>query len=283
MAAEDLEPGPLCEDRRWQSNYSSCLSGWRSAASASRRGKTQTGFQTREEDAGREHTPSAHDCGCLFLRRGAQTLPSGRHELPLETITKSPKSKNTGSFITSEALSFNSSLFFFFLIPILQLWELSCLRPLALSEQRNGRGRKRGSTEAEREGSQSCKELKSLLETLVSLQTERQRRLELPLYLLSSLWFRAKVRPPPLCLVGCGLYTGSTDGLKALSDTKDSIFNFTVCQQQHQASKGIYSFLLCAVCRKVCYIFLSFSVNLTIIFLQCAGEAQKKKKGKEMT
>lgn len=35
MAAEDLDLGPPCEDRRWQSNYSVCQSGWRPAISAS--------------------------------------------------------------------------------------------------------------------------------------------------------------------------------------------------------------------------------------------------------
>lgn len=48
-------------------------------------------------------------------------------------------------------------------------------------------GRKTGLIEEEREGSQSCKKLKSLLETPVWLQTERRRRIDLLLYLLLSL------------------------------------------------------------------------------------------------
>lgn len=35
VAAEGLDPGPPCEDRRWQSNHSLCLGGWRPAISAS--------------------------------------------------------------------------------------------------------------------------------------------------------------------------------------------------------------------------------------------------------
>lgn len=41
MAAEDLDLGPPCEDRRWQSNYSVCQGGWRTANSASCRRKNK--------------------------------------------------------------------------------------------------------------------------------------------------------------------------------------------------------------------------------------------------
>lgn len=97
MAAEDLDRGPLREDRRWQSNYSSGLSGRRSAASASCAGKTQTGFQLREEAVGLQHTHT-HLCSHVWL-----LVPPLRstNEVGVVTITKSPEAKTQVHLVIS--------------------------------------------------------------------------------------------------------------------------------------------------------------------------------------
>lgn len=87
------------------------------------------------------------------------------------------RSKNTGSVITSGPLAPPNPAWFSKFSPTVLLWK----------------GRKTGLIEEEREGRQSSKKLKSLLETLVWLRTERRCRIGLLLYLLPSLWFQAKV------------------------------------------------------------------------------------------
>lgn len=169
MAAEDLDRGPLREDRRWRGNYSSCLRGWRSAASASCGGETQTGFQLCEEAVGLEHAP--------LLARVAACSSAEEHkpcqvgavlpEMITDKVPQEQKHRFSHHFWLSR--SSNSSLGF-------SIHTYSYEKSNARARSRcpsweTGEGRKTGLIEEEKEGSQSCKKLKSLLETLVWFQT----------------------------------------------------------------------------------------------------------------
>lgn len=137
VAAEDLDLGPLCEDRRWQSNHSFCLGGWRPEISASCwqeshscHLKSQTGFKHEENSLcfkkrktntcryARKHTHTplltCLPVCCFTQQQKAVILPSvsyvlvpemitGRQELPEETTWWN--SRRTSSLITANSLS----------------------------------------------------------------------------------------------------------------------------------------------------------------------------------